>query len=130
MRSRSSSRPRPVKLPRTSAVALLIALLVPAAAWALEFRSVAVPRAVLYDAPSAQANKQFVVSQYYPVEVIVDLGGWLKVRDVKGGLAWIEASQLAARRTVLVTAAEAHVLDKPAADGRPVEFGEVLLVVE
>ena len=88
---------------------VLLALLLPAAAGAADFRSVSVPRAVLVDAPSAQSKKLFVVSQFYPVEVIVNLGDWVKVRDSSGALSWIEAKQLAAKRTVLVTAPQAEV---------------------
>lgn len=73
----------------------------PAMASALDYRSVAVPRAVMFDAPSASAKKRFVVSQFYPVEVIVNLGAWVKVRDKTGELAWMESAQLAAQRTVI-----------------------------
>lgn len=81
---------------------LLMALL-PITATALEYRSIGAPKAVLFDAPSAQGKKLFVIGQGYPVEIIVDLGEWLKVRDNHGGLSWVEAKQLVAKRTVLVT---------------------------
>jgi len=87
---------------------LLMALL-PVTASALEYRSIAVPKAVLFDAPSAQGKKLFVIGQGYPVEVIVDLGDWLKVRDASGGLSWIEAKQLAAKRTALITLNHAEI---------------------
>ena len=76
----------------------------PMSALALEFRSVAVPKAILYDAPSSAAKRVLLLSQYYPVEVIVNLGDWLKVRDAKGGISWIEAKQLSSKRMVIVTA--------------------------
>ena len=79
----------------------LALVLLPATAFALDYRSVSVPRGVLYDAPSTSAKKLFVVSQFYPVEVIVDLGGWVKVRDKTGELAWSESRQLVSKRTVL-----------------------------
>ena len=41
---------------------------------ALDFRSVAVPKAVLYDAPSSAATKVLLLSQQYPVEIVVNLG--------------------------------------------------------
>ena len=69
---------------------------------ALEFRSVAVPKAVLYDAPSTAAKKTLLLSQYYPIEVIVNLGDWLKVRDAQGTMSWVEAKQLSSKRMVLV----------------------------
>ena len=68
-----------------------------------EFRSVSVVKAVLFDAPSAEASITFILNQGYPVEVIVNLGQWLKVRDQLGSLNWIESKNLASKRTVLVT---------------------------
>ncbi|MFM9834833.1 MAG: SH3 domain-containing protein [Methylophilaceae bacterium] len=68
-----------------------------------EFRSVVVAKAVLFDAPSAEASKVFILNQGYPVEIIVNLGQWLKVRDQLGGLSWIESKNLATKRTVVVT---------------------------
>ncbi len=80
----------------------LLLVLLPLTVSALEFRSIAVPRAVLFDAPSAQAKKLFVIWEGYPVEIIVNLGDWVKVRDNQGGLTWIESRQLSPKRTVIV----------------------------
>ncbi len=99
----------------------LVLLVASAAAPALEFRAVAVDAAVLYDAPSNQAKKLFILSRYYPVEIVVTLDKWMKVRDASGALAWLESSQLSAQRTVLVTAAEAEVHTQPDATA-PVAF--------
>ncbi len=95
--------------PIKRAILMGMLLMLPTVASALDYRSVAVPRAVLFDAPSAQGKKLFVIGQGYPVEVIVDLGEWLKVRDNQGGLSWIEAKQLASKRTVLVTVNQADI---------------------
>lgn len=84
-------------------------MLTPGWAAALEFKSVAVSKAILYDAPSGAAKKTLLLSQDYPVEVIVNLGEWLKVRDAQGGISWVEAKQLSAKRTVIVTAANAEI---------------------
>lgn len=81
----------------------------PISALALEFRSVAVPKAILYDAPSSAAKRVLLLSQYYPVEVIVNLGDWLKVRDAQGSISWIESKQLSAKRMVMVTANNAEI---------------------
>lgn len=88
---------------------VLMMMLSPGMATALEYRSIAAPKAVLYDAPSTQGKKLFVIGQGYPVEVIVNLGEWLKVRDNQGGLSWVEDKQLASKRTVLVTLNQAEV---------------------
>lgn len=84
-------------------------MLMPALASALDFRAVAVPKAILYDAPSAQGKKLYLIGQGYPVEVIVNLGEWTKVRDNQGSLNWIESKQLGTQRTVLVTQAQAEL---------------------
>lgn len=85
---------------RTKYLLAWLALL-PAFAAAQDYRSVAVPRAAMLDAPSASAKKRFSVTQYYPVEVIVNLNQWVKVRDKTGDMAWIESAQLANLHTVI-----------------------------
>ncbi len=91
-------------------IALFIALL-PDMAAALEYRTIAATKAILYDTPSTQGKKLYVIGQGYPVEVIVNLADWIKVRDNQGGLSWIEAKQLAAvtKHTVLVTLSQAEI---------------------
>ena len=76
---------------------------------ALEFRSVAEPGAVMFDAPSQKARPLFLVARGTPVEVVVSLGEWIKVRDAAGDLAWIERKFLAERRMLIVTAGRAEV---------------------
>ena len=85
------------------------------AALALDYRSVDVPAAILYDSPSQKGKKLYLIKAQTPVEVVVKLEGWLKVRDAEGTLAWIEARKLGERRTLVVTAplAEIRQADKP-----------------
>ncbi len=70
---------------------------------ALEFRSIAPAKAILYDAPSLEADKLYILSQSYPVELIVNLNNWVKVRDASGALSWVESKNLSSKRTVIVT---------------------------
>lgn len=93
----------------------LLLVLMPSMASALDFRSIAVTKAVLFDAPSSQAKKLFVIWQDYPVEVIVNLGDWVKVRDNQGGLTWVEAKNLSPKRTVIVLNGPVEL--RAAADG-------------
>jgi len=93
----------------------------PAALLASEFLSVAERAAVMYDAPSVRAKKVFVVSPFYPVEVIVSVDNWVKVRDASGDLAWIERRLLSDRRTVLIKAPVADVR-QAAQDNAPLAF--------
>ncbi len=81
-----------------------------AGAAAAEFRSIADHGVVMYDAPSRAATPLFVASRFYPVEVIVSLEAWIKVRDHTGALSWVEKKALSDRRMVIVTAPQALVL--------------------
>lgn len=89
--------------------------------FALEFRSVSENAAVLYDAPSAKARKLYIVNNGYPVEVVVMVEGWAKVRDASGDLAWIESKNLTDRRTVMIKVPLAQVRQS-ADDNAPVLF--------
>jgi SH3-like domain-containing protein len=99
--------------------AAMLAALQPAGA--ANFRSVAENAAVLYDAPSARAKKLFVVGRNYPVEVVVVVESWTKIRDAGGMLAWIESKCLSEHRTVMVKAPLADIR-QAAADDAPISF--------
>ncbi|MDR0735867.1 MAG: hypothetical protein LBF51_03375 [Zoogloeaceae bacterium] len=93
---------------------LSVITLVAAALWgglagAQEYRSVSAVAAILYDAPSAQGKKLYLVKTGTPLEVLIQIEGWTKVRDAEGGIAWIANPALTARRMVVVTADRAEV---------------------
>ncbi len=112
MHSKKSKQPQQLNtklhMLRTIFTTFLLALM-PFSASALDFRSVAVTKATLYDAPSSAAKKVLLLSQHYPVEVVVNLGDWLKVRDADGGLNWVEAKLLSNKRTVMIRANVAEI---------------------
>ena len=89
---------------------LAVGAALPAAA--IDYRTVETAT-VLYDAPSQRGAKLFVIRRDTPVELVVNLEGWSKVRDAEGGLAWIERKFLVERRTVIVTAPRAEIRQKP-----------------
>ena len=101
---------------------------VTASAAAADFRSVQESAAVLYDAPSKAATPLFVVQKNYPLEVIVSLEAWVKVRDAAGALTWIERKSLGDRRMVLVTAPVAEVRARPE-DAAPIAYSVAQNVV-
>lgn len=81
-------------------------------AQAFDFVSVAEP-AILYDANSLKAKKLFVATRYLPLEQVVVLDSWVKVRDNSGKLFWIEKRQLSSKRYVMVTVPSATVRRSP-----------------
>jgi len=115
MRTRSDAATArgPVSTGNFKRVGLVLALAAATPAIALDFRSVAPPAAVLYDAPSLKARKLFILNQGYPVEILVSLEGWLKVRDASGELAWIEAKNLSTQHSVMVKVPRGEVRRAP-----------------
>ena len=89
---------------------MMAALPLPAAA--LDYLSLA-DAAVMYDAPSQKAAPRFVIARYTPVEVVVALESWYKVRDAAGGIAWVEKRQLSPKRTLQVMASRAQIRAQP-----------------
>ncbi|HNA70651.1 MAG: hypothetical protein E6Q61_10280 [Nitrosomonas sp.] len=65
--------------------------------------------AIMYDAPSLKAEKLFIVNAYFPVQVLVKVEGWTKVKDSSDTIAWIENKFLTERRYVIVTAPLANI---------------------
>jgi len=91
-------------------------------AHALDYRSVSVPVAILYDAPSTQGEKLYLVREGTPLEVVVPpLESWIKVRDAEGTIAWIERGALTLRRTAIVISNQAEVRSS-ANDDAPIAF--------
>ena len=99
--------------------AALCLLALPAAAG--QFRAVGENAAVLYDAPSRQATPLFVATRYYPLEIVVELEAWAKVRDHTGAISWVEKRLLTDKRMVVVTATSAEAHQQPD-DAAPVSF--------
>jgi SH3-like domain-containing protein len=106
---------------RKRAMAVVLAMMAAVPAGALEFRSIAGNAAVLYDAPSVKARKLYLVNQGYPVEVVVVVEGWVKVRDANGDLTWVESKVLSDKRTVMIKVPLAQV-HQTADGGSPVVF--------
>jgi SH3-like domain-containing protein len=81
---------------------VLLALLAAVPACSADFRSVGDNPAVLYDAPSEKAEKLYMLGPGYPLEIVVTLEHWSKVRDAGGELSWIENEALGDKRTLMV----------------------------
>ena len=101
-------------MPMRAATFALALLALPAAG--AEYRALGDRPAILYDAPSARADRLFVASRLYPFEVLVKLEHWTKVRDANGEVAWVENTALGTRATVLVTVPLADVRAAPSAE--------------
>jgi len=90
-------------------------------AGAADYRTTAEAPTLLYDAPSTKARPLFVYGRDVPVEVLVAVEGWTKIRDVGGGFGWIPNKSLADKRMLLVRVPIAEVRANPD-DAAPLVF--------
>ena len=86
-----------------------------------EYRTTSEAPALLYDAPSAKARPQFVFGRDVPLEVLVSVEGWTKVRDLGGTIGWMANKSLAERRVLQVRVPAAEIRAN-ADDASPVVF--------
>ena len=107
-------------LPSLATTLLAFSGLTAGAAQAIEFRSLT-EAAIVYDTPSAEGRRLFILRPGTPVEIVVTLDQWIKVREPSGSLSWIERRVLAKRRTLLVTA-ERAAIRREARDDAPLSF--------
>ena len=76
---------------------------------ALEYLSLADNAVIMYNAPSIKADKLYVASRHLPVEAVVRVEGWIKVRDSSGTLSWVEQKAISGKRFVVVIEQKAQV---------------------
>jgi SH3-like domain-containing protein len=110
-------------------LALATSLFLAMGAIGAEFHSTS-ETVVLYDAPSVKAKPLFVLGREVPVEVIVAVEGWYKIRDATGTVAWMEKKSAADRRTVVVRSSTADVLATPDASAAVVFKAEQNVLLE
>jgi SH3-like domain-containing protein len=106
---------------RLRRIVITAALALPVHAVAAEFRATSDAATVLYDAPSARAKPLFVYGRDVPLETLVSVEGWTKVRDSGGTIGWIANRALADKRMLVVRAPIADVRANPE-DGATVVF--------
>ncbi len=104
---------------RVVVLAFAVAAGLPASA--AEFRSTSESATLLYDAPSTKAKPLFVFGPALPLEVIVPVEGWIKVRDAGGTIGWVERRALVDKRMLVIRVPVAEVRADPD-DAAPLVF--------
>jgi SH3-like domain-containing protein len=108
--------PPRAKEPSLRALAIafaLVAACAPPVLGAADFRVTTEHPTILYDGPSTKSRPQFLYGRDVPVEVIVNVEGWTKVRDAGGTIGWIERRALGDKRMLVVRAPFAEVRANP-----------------
>ena len=98
-----------------------MALFAVGAAGAAEYKTTSEAPTVLYDAPSTRAKPLFVYGRDVPLEVLVAVEGWTKIRDYGGAFGWIPNKGLSDKRVMLVRVPLADIRANPD-DASPVVF--------
>lgn len=106
---------------RAAALAAVATAILAAPLGAAEYRVTAEAPTVLYDAPSAKAQPQFVFGRDVPLEILVNVDGWTKVRDLGGTIGWIATKSLGERRVLQVRVPSAEIR-AAADDASPLVF--------
>lgn len=101
--------------------AVAIAALVAPLSLAADYRVTAEQPTVLYDGPSTKAKPLYLYGRDVPVELIVIVEGWAKVRDAGGTIGWIDRKDLSDKRMVVVRVPLADVR-AAAEDSAPLAF--------
>ncbi|MEP6656960.1 MAG: SH3 domain-containing protein [Betaproteobacteria bacterium] len=101
--------------------AAALAVVAASGAVAADYRTTTEPATILYDAPSSKAKPLFLLGRETPLEVIVALEGWTKVRDAGGTIGWVEKKGLTDKRALVVRTPMAEVRANPE-DAAPVVF--------
>lgn len=89
-------------------IALLVGCLAAQCAVALDYRSLT-EATLMYDAPSTKAKPLFAIAAGTPVEFVVDIGAWVRVRTPAGNLACVEKRLLSDKRVLLVRSNRAQI---------------------
>ena len=77
-----------------------------------DFISVKTKQAILFQGPSNVTEKLFIVTEGYPLEVLVSLKDWKKVKDHNGKISWIESKYTHKERTVLILNDDAVIFNQ------------------
>lgn len=108
---------------------LMLGMMAALPAAALEYLSIAEP-ALAYDAPSRQGTPLYAFARGTPVEAIVVLDAWVKVRDAGGELVWVEKRQLSEKRMLIVRVDRAQIRALPDASAPVVAEAERDVLLE
>ncbi len=88
---------------------------------AADYRVTGEPATILYDAPSTKAKPLFVYGRDVPMEVLVNVEGWTKVRDLNGTIGWVSGKGFSDKRTLQVRVPLADIRANPD-DAAPLVF--------
>ena len=94
-----------------------------------EFLSVKTKNSILFEGPSSSTKKKFIVTEGYPLKVIVSLKDWKKVEDHLGKINWVRTKDLDRERTVMTLKSEVTIYNKPSINQTKLAYVDEFVVL-
>ena len=95
-----------------------------------EFLSVKTKNSILFEGPSASTKKKFIVTEGYPLKVVVSLKDWKKVEDHLGKMSWVQTKDLNKERTVITLKSKSIIYNKPNSNEAKLAYIDKLVVLD
>ena len=77
-----------------------------------DFLSIKTKNSILFEGPSSSTKKKFIVTEGYPLKIIVSLKDWKKVEDHLGKISWAQAKNFDRERTVITLKPQSAIYNK------------------
>jgi SH3-like domain-containing protein len=87
-----------------------------------EFFSVKNKSLILFEGPSSSTKKKFIVTEGYPLKIIVSLKDWKKVEDHLGKISWAQTKGLDKERTIMTLRSLVTIYNKPSKNGAKLAY--------
>ena len=94
-----------------------------------EFLSVKTKNSILFEGPSSSTKKKFIVTEGYPLKVLVSLKDWKKVEDHLGKISWVRTKDLDRERTVMTLKSEVTIYNKPSINQSKLAYVDEFVVL-
>ena len=89
---------------------------------AADFVSVKTKKAFLFEGPSESTKKELIITEGYPLLIVVMLKDWLKVKDHEGKITWIKSIDTSSSRTVMILKNNTAFYSEPSSNS--IKLGE------
>jgi SH3-like domain-containing protein len=95
-----------------------------------DFLSVKSKNSILFEGPSSSTKKKFIVTEGYPLKIIVSLKDWKKVEDHLGKVSWAQSKDLDRERTVITIKSNSTIYNKPNPNEAKLAYIDKLVVLD
>ena len=85
---------------------------------------------ISYAEPSHQAQPLFIFARGTPIEAVVVLDAWVKVRDSEGKLSWMQRSALSTKRKVIVQQPHTAIRQNPESNSAIAFYAEPHVILD